>query len=652
MSGYVKVFMLCCFVSFSNAWGQLKPCDCPGDVNGDGLVDLKDVKIVSENWLQPCLDEVPVLIPKTDGTTEEQAFALADILNVDPKNLVTDNGKVFFVEPQQFLKLPSFEIQDQQIIDLLTRDSEDAETQELSFEGLDFGAIKDLNPVDPRQATSSFSNALQQVELLPSLGTPEPTHTMFKVFDLDGKPILEQPVDTRINFMQSFNGIPISGPGAKVSATFAPDSGEISHLLVANRQLDEGPKVKIISPTEAAIRCAESNPGIKAQYNPQLMYYAPALSEKKVNAMIPCYECNGKIMSDSGELSDILSTMIPATEDRQYVPQISLSAGTEGSTVFAGVQVSGGASPLSYSWISSSTDLSDETGSSLSYDVLTREGGLVEENIKVVVTDGNGISVAAVKTLIIDSLKGLEKQNIGTLSIGRVDYGIERAVSDLGGPEQSGYKNVMSANGIARQFNWTGASSWERDFKDTDEVATGLDHNYTDDVDQTLYIGHGSPSGFTFESSQDDGALRYWEVEDSWGDRDCEWMCILSCQVLKEDASGGKWWERWGPAFNGLHLLLGYDTNARANTDTTRVFAEYQMGRQFFFITLNPVPVRSAWFLAKAEEQPSDRVAVAMGVVGPGGAISNYNDYFWGRGPTGPDIRRNNIQAYWAVFYK
>ncbi len=37
-----------------------------------------------------------------------------------------------------------------------------------------------------------------------------------------------------------------------------------------------------------------------------------------------------------------------------------------------------------------------------------------------------------------------------------------------------------------------------------------------------------------------------------------------------------------------------------------------------------------------------------MGVYGPGG-VNNYNDYFWGQGPVGPDIPRTSIQGYWRV---
>jgi hypothetical protein len=60
------------------------------------------------------------------------------------------------------------------------------------------------------------------------------------------------------------------------------------------------------------------------------------------------------------------------------------------------------------------------------------------------------------------------------------------------------------------------------------------------------------------------------------------------------------------------------------------------------------MPIRSAWFLARDGHQPSSVIAVTMGVIGPAGC-SNYNDYFWGKGAVGPDIRGSNIKGYWRV---
>jgi hypothetical protein len=231
---------------------------------------------------------------------------------------------------------------------------------------------------------------------------------------------------------------------------------------------------------------------------------------------------------------------------------------------------------------------------------------------------------------------------------GVTDFGCERGVSDLGAANQSGFVNRFLSEGVTKRFNWSGLSAWERDFK---EGPTGLDHLYTDNADIVFYIGHGWGGGITFESSQDDGDLLYTDVVNDWGNVDLEWMSLLSCEVLAESTGGKMWYQRWSPAFNGLHLLLGFETTAYDWHAFGGRYADYMLGRNLGFATLPPFPVRTSWFQAKAEEQPSSVVSVVMGVIGPSG-ISNYDDYFWGQGPVGPDLRGANIRGYWRVRYQ
>ncbi|MDX1600560.1 MAG: DUF6345 domain-containing protein, partial [Anaerolineales bacterium] len=106
---------------------------------------------------------------------------------------------------------------------------------------------------------------------------------------------------------------------------------------------------------------------------------------------------------------------------------------------------------------------------------------------------------------------------------------------------------------------------------------------------------------------------------------------------------------RWGPAFGGLHQLLGFETNAYDWGNFGKRFAQYQLGRNFGFIEYT-LPVRAAWFQAASEKQPSNVRSVVMGVIGPSGS-SNYNDYFHGQGPMGPDIRGSDIRGYWRVTF-
>ena len=202
------------------------------------------------------------------------------------------------------------------------------------------------------------------------------------------------------------------------------------------------------------------------------------------------------------------------------------------------------------------------------------------------------------------------------------------------------YRDRMDDEALKR-FHWTGQNAWERDFK-----SSSAHDAMVDNVDEVFYCGHGWSGGFTFEGNSDDGSLVPTDPVISpggdWGDKDLEWLALLSCQVLKLNAGGQALWQRWGPAFDGLHLLLGFDTNAYDWSNFGKRFAQWQMGR--FGVTL---PVRAAWFQAAAEEQPNNVRSVVMGVVGPNG-LSNYNDYFWGQGGSvGPDIRGSNIKGYW-----
>jgi len=269
-------------------------------------------------------------------------------------------------------------------------------------------------------------------------------------------------------------------------------------------------------------------------------------------------------------------------------------------------------------------------------------GGLVWEDL-----DANGVQVQASQTVNVTPIIGLfwpQPLKVSArplLAGGIVDFGVERAVSDLGGPEANGFANRLDDAALKR-FHWTGLSAWERDYKQSPPWASGIDHLYTDNVDMTFYVGHGWPGGFTFESSLDDGSIIPTDVTNAWGNLDEEWQAVLSCQVC----SAGGWWQ-WGQAFNGLHLMTCFQTNASANTNFGYKFADWMLGRLFF---LPPQTVRASWFLASWEEQPSGRQAVVMGVFGPGW-VADYNDYFHGRGPVGPDIPRASITGYWRVVY-
>jgi len=612
---------------------------------------MKDFAIMASNWLGECDDKLPVLVVTGSGLSEQAAFALAEELGVAGERVGLEDGVVLFIDPLLFQAVPTLPIVDQDLISELTRASADDDAP-LSFEAIDFEALDKMRPYDPQQALKKFQEALRQVGGPGDGALPQIEHTIFEAFDTKGALLLpavqKAQLDTRISFNFEAAGVPLTGPGAQISATFDPE-GRLSQLIHSARSYGPGEPVQIISPEEAALRCAELYPGLRAQIRPRLVYYAPPLSLRGVQSLVPCYDCGGTARSGAGVVVNLMESLIPATDNPKYVPQVFLDVMVQRNVVMAAASVEGGAAPYSFHWVSSSTVLPEypADAAQIEYNALSRQPGTYPETIKVIVTDGNGVVVQALQTVTVEIDQGFVG-GPALLATG-AEFGVERAVSDLGGPEQSGYVNRMSQE-VIKRFNWTGAGSWERDFKDKKSWASGLDHLYVDAVDQVFYVGHGWGGGITFESNSDDKNLWYTDVTEAWGDGDLEWMVLLSCQVLKTEHDGKLWWQRWGPAFNGLHLLLGYQTNASANTDTAKRFAQYQLGRNIGFTKVT-LPIRAAWCQAKKEEQPNSREAVVMGVVGPGN-ISNYNDYFWSKGPVGPDIRGSNIRGYWRIVYK
>lgn len=228
--------------------------------------------------------------------------------------------------------------------------------------------------------------------------------------------------------------------------------------------------------------------------------------------------------------------------------------------------------------------------------------------------------------------------------LGRTDVGIEwiGESQGLGGSERNagGFADAMAADGVVVQFDWGDANAWEQDFKDPS--LGGDDSAWVDDVDAVFYTGHANGNGFTFPGDNDDGRLDYDEAV--WGNRNLEWLVIAACGPLQSNAGGLSWVQRWGDAFDGLHLMLAYANVSRDNTREGRIYAEGLLGTGDADA---PLRVRHAWVRAATEVQPSSVTYAYMGVFGADGE-SNFNDYFWGRGAGGgPDIR--NVNGYWKV---
>src|SRR5262249_31875825 len=130
------------------------------------------------------------------------------------------------------------------------------------------------------------------------------------------------------------------------------------------------------------------------------------------------------------------------------------------------------------------------------------------------------------------------------------------------------------------------------------------------------------------------------------------WLCFLVCNLMQQKNIATPCEKRWGPAFDGLHLMLGFTTIAEAETRFPGKFANKLLGcnGQKMFL-------QQAWFSAASESftfrgnQNVGRAAAMSPIttVWNGNKmvqISEISDYFWGQGPVGPSIPWNKIDGF------
>lgn len=202
------------------------------------------------------------------------------------------------------------------------------------------------------------------------------------------------------------------------------------------------------------------------------------------------------------------------------------------------------------------------------------------------------------------------------------------------GTDAQGFYNALGNIGWTRVFNWGNGNAWESDFEKAS--VGGSDNFYADAVDFAYFAGHGSPSAFYFGTPHDgDGAwtCRVHTSEASWGETDLEWLVLKACQTLQFSNWGV--FDRWRPAFQGLHQILGYDTIAYDTTNTGSTFVKHMTGYWtgfWFWQTWHPPKqIKNAWWQANIDTQPSDVWSATLST------CDSWNDYLPGYGSVSSD---------------
>ena len=132
--------------------------------------------------------------------------------------------------------------------------------------------------------------------------------------------------------------------------------------------------------------------------------------------------------------------------------------------------------------------------------------------------------------------------------------------SDLPGvvPDAGGFRNSMEALGYTRAFQWWNSMAWERDWRECG--LGGSDCSYgIDRADYVYYAGHGGPGGISLASNVNS---TWFRAEDARFNV-ARWVGFASCQTLRAQWSPASEApiRRWFNAFQGAHMLLGFNSN-------------------------------------------------------------------------------------------
>jgi hypothetical protein len=395
--------------------------------------------------------------------------------------------------------------------------------------------------------------------------------------------------------------LPVYGPGAKIRVSIG-DNEEIIGFHYVWREVEPlETTYPAITQDEAIEIFKENLGGEPEELEVKLGYYAESEFIEQ-DFLQPYYIFDGTVMIEEEEVP-FKTQLIPATTFSPTATIVSPDNGAEfaeGTIINFTASVSGGEPPYDYTW-ESNIDGVIGTGASFSSNLSVgqRDGRVLPHTIKLNVKDQNdnqSIDLVSIK-VTPSSPMGSVPEGIQTLSTGSPaddtndkEVGIEWVNDYTVNPlynndlNARGFRDELVADGWYPSFDCYDWWAWEEDFKFRNAPEGGTDFEWIDAVDFAFFSGHGYSIYIRFESSVDD--YKFYFEDARWGgdaegtpgeEGDLEWIVLDSCLALKWYSwhTSSYVFDRWDQAFDGLHYVLGFDTECGDDSDRGRIFAQY-----------------------------------------------------------------------------
>jgi Family of unknown function (DUF6345) len=132
-----------------------------------------------------------------------------------------------------------------------------------------------------------------------------------------------------------------------------------------------------------------------------------------------------------------------------------------------------------------------------------------------------------------------------------------------------------------------------------------------------------------------------------------QWLAMYACQILNDDGHNPPPWQRWGPAFNGLHSMLGFASDASdAGVGFMSDFPAAILGLDFI-IDIPPQTIVQGWLNSAMGNNMGTPAAMGPVVTreadGQTIVFCDYGDYYWGKGAVGLTIPQSLINGWWYI---